>query len=194
VRALQTAAELDEYTYLVAGCVGEFWTRLGVRHLPQFADRPMQEMLELGRRYGMALQLVNILRDVGADLANGRCYLPADELRAAGLTPDTLLAQAHRLAIVSEPWHSRAQAGLEDGMRYCLALRNRRIRAASALPALLGTRTLALLRDAGPEVLQRKVKVPRAQVRRVLWQLAVTFAGRAPLQRQFNGMRDNRAR
>ncbi len=28
VRVLGTAADLDEYTYLVAGCVGEFWTRL----------------------------------------------------------------------------------------------------------------------------------------------------------------------
>jgi farnesyl-diphosphate farnesyltransferase len=35
--ALPTAAELDEYTYLVAGCVGEFWTRLCLRHLPRYA-------------------------------------------------------------------------------------------------------------------------------------------------------------
>ena len=33
VRALGTAADLDEYTYLVAGCVGEFWTRLCFRHV-----------------------------------------------------------------------------------------------------------------------------------------------------------------
>ena len=39
-RPLRNAAELDEYTYLVAGCVGEFWTRLGFRHLPNFADPP----------------------------------------------------------------------------------------------------------------------------------------------------------
>ena len=32
--ALQTAAQLDEYTYLVAGCVGEFWTDLCLRHVP----------------------------------------------------------------------------------------------------------------------------------------------------------------
>ena len=31
--SLQTAAELDEYTYLVAGCVGEFWTKLGFRQI-----------------------------------------------------------------------------------------------------------------------------------------------------------------
>src|SRR5262249_17764104 len=54
LRALGTAADLDEYTYLVAGCVGEFWTRLCFRHVRNFASRTEDEMLALGRRYGMA--------------------------------------------------------------------------------------------------------------------------------------------
>jgi phytoene synthase len=43
-------------------------------------------------RLGIALQLTNILRDVGEDLALGRCYLPADELAAFGVTPGDLAA------------------------------------------------------------------------------------------------------
>src|SRR5207245_6529202 len=35
--ALDTLADLDRYTYLVAGCVGEFWTRLAVAHRPRLA-------------------------------------------------------------------------------------------------------------------------------------------------------------
>src|SRR5438552_8432082 len=54
--ALKTATELDEYTYLVAGSAGEFWTRLCFRHLPEFATRSEDEMLAMGKRYGMALQ------------------------------------------------------------------------------------------------------------------------------------------
>ncbi len=41
VRALGTAADLDEYTYLVAGCVGELWTRLCFRHVRNFARRTL---------------------------------------------------------------------------------------------------------------------------------------------------------
>src|ERR1700730_1566552 len=37
--ALETSAELDEYTYLVAGSAGEFWTRLCFRRLPKFTKR-----------------------------------------------------------------------------------------------------------------------------------------------------------
>ena len=87
IRALSTAADLDEYTYLVAGCVGEFWTRLCFRHVRQFSSRTEDEMLALGKLYGMALQLINVLRDAGSDLRAGRCYLPEHELSAVQLTP-----------------------------------------------------------------------------------------------------------
>ena len=62
-RALASAPELEEYTYLVAGCVGEFWTRLCFAHVKHFSDRPEGEMRDLGVRYGQGLQLINILRD-----------------------------------------------------------------------------------------------------------------------------------
>src|SRR5262249_18221683 len=71
--ALETAAELEEYTYLVAGSGGEFWTRLCFRHLPKFTTRTETDMLDLAKRYGTGLQLINILRDAGADLRAGRC-------------------------------------------------------------------------------------------------------------------------
>jgi len=169
-RALEGAAQLDEYTYLVAGCVGEFWTELCFRHLPGFAALPKQEMRDLGRGYGMGLQLVNILRDAVEDLAAGRCYLPAD-------AADPAL------------WHAKAQQGLEMGMRYADAVNSRRVRAASALPALLGIRTLSLLRAAEAHGLREKVKVPRGEVRSVMARLAFTLAARAPLRAQFEQLR-----
>lgn len=187
--ALDSPEQLDEYTYLVAGCVGEFWTELCFRHLPGFAGLPKQEMRELGRDYGMGLQLVNILRDAGADLAAGRCYFPADELAAAGLRPQDILADPGRFEAVWNRWHARAQRRLELGIRYADAVSSRRVRAASALPALVGARTLALLRLAGPQRLQHKVKVPRHEVRSMMARLAFTLAGRAPLQALFGRLR-----
>src|SRR5437660_6097317 len=56
LRALETAADLDEYTYLVAGCVGEFWTRICFRHVHNFSRRSEPDMLALGKHYGMGLQ------------------------------------------------------------------------------------------------------------------------------------------
>lgn len=189
VRALASAAELEEYAYLVAGCVGEFWTVLCERHLPRFADAPAADMREWGRAYGMALQLVNILRDTGEDLAMGRCYLPADELAAAGLAPQDAAAHPAKLQPVRERWLARAGAMLEQGMTYSAAVRDRRVRAATALPALVGARTLSLLETAGQDALRAKVKVPRSEVRAILWRLAVTLAGRESLAAQFPRLR-----
>ncbi|HWP13807.1 MAG TPA: phytoene/squalene synthase family protein [Ramlibacter sp.] len=185
IAALATQRELDEYTYLVAGCVGEFWTELCFRHVPGFGSLPKHEMRALGRDFGAGLQLVNILRDAGADLAAGRCYFPADELAAAGLRPQDILAEPDRFEEVWNRWQALAQRRLESGIRYAGAVSSRRVRAASALPALVGARTLALLRAAGPQRLQRKVKVPRHEVRSMLARLAFTLAGRAPIQALF---------
>ena len=67
-----TFAALERYCQQVASSVGEAMCYvLG-------ASSPAA--LAAARDLGVAMQLTNILRDVGADLATGRCYLPADEL------------------------------------------------------------------------------------------------------------------
>jgi farnesyl-diphosphate farnesyltransferase len=104
IRALATAADLDEYTFLVAGCVGEFWTRLCFRHLPKFAELDEQEMLDLGKRYGMGLQLINILRDAGSDLRAGRCYFPEDELAAVHMRAAQIVREPDRFQPIYQKW------------------------------------------------------------------------------------------
>ena len=178
IPALRTAADLDEYTYFVAGCVGEFWTRLCFRRLREFASLSEDEMMALGKRYGMALQLINVLRDAGADLRAGRCYFPEDELSTAHLTPAQILSEPERFQPVCRGWVEKAEQGLDCGMPYSRAIRNRRVRAATVLPALIGARTLALLRQTGAAALHRKVKVPRREVRAMIVSLAVSFASR----------------
>ena len=186
VRALQTSGDLDEYTYLVAGCVGEFWTRLCFRHLRDFADFTQDEMLALGRQYGMGLQLINVLRDAGNDLRAGRCYFPEDELGAVGLTAAQILSESDRFQPVYQGWMEKAQEGLKFGMQYSRAIRNRRVRAATVLPALIGARTLTLLRRDTASALHQTIKVPRREVRAMIFSLALTFASREKIDAIFN--------
>ena len=183
VRALANGAELDEYTYLVAGCVGEFWTRLCFAHVKNFSERSESQMSALGARYGQGLQLINILRDAGDDLRHGRCYFPADELQSLGVMPDEVLHQPVRVESVITRWRDKAGQGLEAGIEYACAIRNRRIRFATALPALIGARTLALLRDGGPGIFERRIKVPRREVQKMV--LASALASPQSLRRRF---------
>src|SRR5881296_2984528 len=117
IRALGTAAYLDEYTYLVAGCVGEFWTRLCFRHVRNFAGLSEDQMLALGKCYGMALQLINVLRDAGSDLRAGRCYFPEFELNAAHLTASRVFSEPQRFEPIYRTWLEKAKSGLESGMQ-----------------------------------------------------------------------------
>ena len=139
-----TDAEIDRYTYLVAGSVGEFWTRLCFRSLPRFCREDSAVMLSRARHYGQALQIVNILRDRRMDAALGRVYIAE-----------------HGVA----RWSAQARRWLGEGAAYCEALRSGRMRYATLLPALLGWRTLALLEN-HPEGLAAPRKVPRKELRR----------------------------
>lgn len=193
LQALQTEEELTEYTWLVAGCVGEFWTELCDRHLPGYSLLPQAEMLRMGRAYGMGLQRLNIIRDTASDLAAGRCYWPVETLAKAGTTPAQLAQAAGAARMAGLPAMTplfkdsldHTQALLSDGMRYAQALKPLRLRLASALPALIGARTVSLLRGAGPAALSQRVKMPRHEMRALLWRIALGLGSRAVLRQQF---------
>ena len=185
VTALQTEAELDRYTYLVAGCVGEFWTTTCFRHLRHFANLPPEKMLSLGIEYGKGLQLINVLRDVGPDLRAGRCYLPAEQLRSLGILPAELPAQSARVEPLLNNWRERAGAGIAAGVEYSCAIQPWRVRLATVLPALIGARTLALLEQAGPTVFERKVKMDRREVRVILLRMIATLASPRAIRQLF---------
>jgi farnesyl-diphosphate farnesyltransferase len=176
---LRTDEELDDYTYRVAGCVGEFWTRLCCAHLFSVATVDEAALLAEGVRFGQGLQMVNILRDLAADLRHGRCYLPAERLAVAGLTPADLLDPANeaRLRPLYNSYLDRAEAGLLAGWAYTNALPRRsvRVRLACAWPVLLGLETLRLLRAGKVLDPQKRLKVSRSQFRRLRWRSVLCY-------------------
>jgi farnesyl-diphosphate farnesyltransferase len=180
--ALANAEELREYTYLVAGCVGEFWTRVCFRKVQSFTARDEPDMLELGANYGRGLQLVNILRDVGSDLRAGRCYFPEDELRDAGLAPADLLNAPAAFLPIYQRWIVGARAGLDAGLEYSIAINPPRVRVATVLPAMIGVRTLELIEQSGLEALRTRVKVPRSEVRGMIASTTITLASQSRLR------------
>ena len=179
VIALQRDAELEDYTYRVAGCVGEFWTRICRRHL--FPAAPLDEprLLAEAVHFGKGLQLVNILRDVPSDLTQGRCYLPADALDQLSLTPAALLDPANgaRLRPLQERLVARAEDYLRDGWNYTNALPRGcvRLRLACAWPILIGVRTLVRLRHQNLLDPTRRIKVSREEVRDILVRSVLTY-------------------
>lgn len=80
-----TWEELHRYCYRVASMVGLLCTSV-------FGAKPHPEAERFAVDLGVALQIVNIMRDVREDAERGRVYFPRDELTACGLTPEDILA------------------------------------------------------------------------------------------------------
>lgn len=173
LRALETRAELDDYTYRVAGCVGEFWTRMTRTHCFPDTDLNEDSFLSDAVRFGKGLQLVNVLRDIPRDLSNGRCYIPAEELSEVGLQPEDLLEADSwgKLEPLFSTWLTKARAHLTAGWRYTntIPFNQYRLRLACAWPILIGLVTLEKMRGTNPLQGKMRVKASRSEVRSIIW-------------------------
>ncbi|MBI1840322.1 MAG: squalene/phytoene synthase family protein [Verrucomicrobia bacterium] len=169
VAALETFDETEDYTYRVAGCVGTFWTKMCEAHLFSHGEWDHAAQTVDGERFGKGLQWVNILRDLPRDLALGRCYLPAAEVRGVGLSQSDLLDPANweRLRPVYERCVAHAASHLDAGWRYMLRIPRGsiRLRLACAIPLVLGFRTLEMCRSGNPLDPALRIKVSRGFVR-----------------------------
>jgi farnesyl-diphosphate farnesyltransferase len=170
--ALSTFGELDEYTYLVAGCVGEFWTKICLAHLSPLPSADPAVLLGDSIRFGKGLQLVNVLRDLPADLRKGRCYIPSEFLKSERLTPADLLnpTKESRFRVIYNPLLEIAEGHLTAGWRYTCALPRswRRVRLACAWPILIGLATLQKLKTETVLNPDKRVKISRGAVRRMM--------------------------
>jgi farnesyl-diphosphate farnesyltransferase len=189
VISLRSADELDDYTYRVAGCVGEFWTRMCRTHLFPSAKLDESFLLLNGVRFGKGLQLVNILRDLPVDLRSGRCYLPLEQLRAQALNPGDLLLACNeaRLRPVYNAQLEKAEAHLVAGWNYTNALprSNVRVRLACAWPLLIGQETVGLLRHGPVLSVEKRPKVTRANVKAIVWRTVLYYPWPGRWQRLF---------
>ena len=174
--ALRTFDGLRDYCAHVAGAVGV--ACIGVYG----ADQPQQ-----AETLGIALQLINVMRDVSEDWELGRVYLPQDELAAHGVTEDDIAAGR-----VTPAWQSlmayqgaRARPYLEEGLGLLRSL-DRRSAACVGTFAGLYRATLERIEASGYDVFNGKpqLSVPaklRIVARLVPLRVAVVGGGLAGL-------------
>ncbi|WP_420824673.1 presqualene diphosphate synthase HpnD [Streptomyces spiramenti] len=161
-RSYETWEELRDYCRCVAGAVGRLSLGVfgtvpgapGAERAPQFADT-----------LGLALQLTNILRDLREDAAEGRSYLPEEDLRAYGCTDGFDRSQPQRGAdfdgLVRFQVH-RARRLFADGYRL-LPMLDRRSGACVAAMAGIYHRLLDHIAADPAAVLRGRVSLPAPQ-------------------------------
>lgn len=147
--------DLRVFCYRVASVVG-----LMMMHVIGYSGQPHQQAIDLGT----AMQLTNILRDVGEDLRRGRVYLPAEELREFGYSVEDL--RAHRRG---EPFRRlmefqcrRARAYYGSGESGIPAL-SRDGRFAVEIASKVYSGILDRIESGGYDVFERRAVVPRVR-------------------------------
>jgi phytoene synthase len=150
----ETVEALFEYCRRVASAVGLICIRIfGCTH-------PDSERYALN--LGIALQLTNILRDVGADLDRGRVYLPLQDLAAFGCTVDDLRKGivTDRVRDLLEFECARARSFYQEAIAVKPAADRRRLIAAEIMRAVY-FETLRRIERCGYDVFGARTRVPR---------------------------------
>lgn len=165
-RPIGSFDDLERYAFRVAASVG-----LAMCHvLGSTGPRALAGATALG----VAMQLTNILRDLGDDLARGRVYLPADELRRFGFVgPDLPSSPGDGRCVAllrfqiarARRYYAAGNAGLDE-------LRPE-VRFPIALAAALYARILAKIEAQGYDVFTRRAAVGRAEKMALAASLAV---------------------
>jgi farnesyl-diphosphate farnesyltransferase len=162
---LDDDAELQDYCWVVAGCVGVMLTRLFERRLDAGADPARARRLELAPVVGEALQLTNIALDLPGDIRRGRCYVPASWLAPHGLAPaDLVRATRPEARAVALRLVAAADGALDRVADYMdtLPRRHVRYRLFCLWPALWARASLRLAkREAAFPALEHRVKLTR---------------------------------
>ncbi|MGL5074848.1 MAG: phytoene synthase, partial [Waterburya sp.] len=114
----QTFEELQLYCYRVAGTVGLMSNAvLGIgldsNGVPWQRNQPIYVPTEEAIALGIAMQLTNILRDVGEDMQRDRIYLPLDDLHAFNYTEADLLA-----GVIDERWKALMKFQIKRAREY----------------------------------------------------------------------------
>ena len=179
---LANVSELDEYCYYVAGIVGKLLTKLFSADTCFISAEREAELSKLDVSFGLALQVVNIVKDCVEDSGRRVCFIPEEickrhgfahpsELFAAGA--DAQKCGAVLAELVEKAWHH-----LDDAIAYTKLIPNikMRTRLFCLWPLFMAAENLSLIGN-GVSVFtsDKKVKITRDTVKRIVKETSMHF-------------------
>ncbi len=194
---LDSWQDLDEYCYYVAGTIGIMLTRLFAEHSRHVDADTLKRLTALGTSFGRGLQLTNVLKGIGVDRREGRCYLPAAALSTRGVHPAWILDARFQNGVrsVMEEIVARAVQDLEDALRYTILLprREARLRLFCLWPLFTAVRTLGLVASGtGVADPLAQLKISRGELYREMILSAIQVFSNGSLRKRFARFRRER--
>ncbi len=190
-KKINTFADQDRYAFYVAGVIGYLFNDL--LYYNRVIDAGLRRRLKIpARRFGQALQKVNILRDVAHDVPQQRYYWPAALLSKYKLTYRTLCVPANReqaMSALSEVIDN-ALDYLFSGMYYILSLPKEavRVRMFCIIPLFMAIESyIKCIRNRDLFASEKTVKISREQVTDIVSKSTLWGASNSQLTSWFMG-------
>ena len=156
-----TFADLQYYCHRVAGVVGRLIARILGFTNPQ--------TLQYAEQTGLALQLTNIIRDVGEDARLGRIYLPQEDLKRFKVGENDIF-DAQATPEFAELMHfqaARAQEQYRSALALLPAEDARSQKAGLVMAGLYYALLQEIIRDGVENVLKYKIRIPKPRKMRL---------------------------
>jgi phytoene synthase len=152
--AYKTFEELERYCYHVAGTIGLMAIEIFGYRSPRTRDYALN--------LGIALQLVNILRDVQSDALRGRVYLPGDDLKRFGVDPNDLAEGRYTPSFVElMRFECERAESYFDAARRNLSPEDRRSMVAAEIMGAIYWRLLKRLRARRYNIFGKRLRLSR---------------------------------
>ncbi len=171
-KKIDTFKDQDLYSYYVAGVVGYLINDL-LYYNDIITAKAKRRLAKHAKNFGLALQKVNILRDVAQDIPSKRCYWPIAVLNKYQLNYDTLLDEKNRenaMKVLREEIDDALQH-IYAGMYYVLSLPNTalRVRMFCLIPLFMAIESYVKCID-NKEIFesQKTVKIGRGAVQDIV--------------------------
>jgi farnesyl-diphosphate farnesyltransferase len=124
--SIESESDLDKYCYYVAGLVGNMITELFCSKGKFFNEQKRKKLRELAVSFGLALQIVNIIKDIQDDSLRRVCFVPMEFCRKHGVNSvqeffSPKISQENKNAIIEELL-AKAAKHLQDAKEYIKTL------------------------------------------------------------------------
>ncbi|MCX6772844.1 MAG: squalene/phytoene synthase family protein [Candidatus Micrarchaeota archaeon] len=169
---IETFADQNRYSYYVAGVIGYLFNDLLYQN--KIITKALKHRLHrYAHQFGLALQKVNILRDIAKDISENRRYWPAMLIRKYGLSYENLCLKENREKAIRilEAQIENARRYLEAAMKYIMLLPRKavRVRMFCLIPLFMAIESYVKCAQS-PEVFDSgtKVKITRLQVQEIV--------------------------
>jgi len=191
LKQIKTLRDLDDYCYYIAGTVGFMLTNLFKLNCENIDNQKYEYLNKRANDFGLALQKVNILKDIRDDYLRGWVFIPLELLSKANIEPSDLLDENNGEKVFNSlsPLFETLKKNLKSAFEYLTSIpeTEKEVRLFLSTSLFFAVATIDLINKKKKDFLsQEKLKISRLQVSKILYDLETKCSSNAKLQKMWS--------